>query len=309
VIPDCFWIDEFPARDLEWLVEGIISPHINILSGQPKAGKSTLAMALSLAIINGKPIFGRRVGVSGSVAWMGYDSGWAEELRSKIGNKANNRLLLQRPFDLTLSNESKFLGSRLRDLDCKLLVVDHLYGFSNLHNLDINNQRDASRALEGIRIINSDYEIPVLLIAQATKGNYGAVAHSNAIKGMARVLIEMTGTSISGKRTIKIIGNELETRSLFFKLSAENLISEIQESSKSNERDRDFSIMMERTLQALNKAQPEDLLTISSFGRLFERLGYSKTSGGGRKMVQRYIEMGLLSEEGGKIKKGRNLGT
>jgi len=240
---------------------------------------------------------------------MGYDSGWADELRSKVGTRARNQILLQKPFDLTNQDDSRVFGRRIRELECQLLVIDHLYGFANMHNLDINNQRDAAIAMGGVQLLNSEFGIPILLIAQASKGHTGSVAHSNYIKGLARVLLEMTGASAMGKRSLKVIGNEIETSSIKLTLSRENLIALEKSSSKAKERDRDFSTMMERALQALKNAETQDLSSISSFGQLFHRLGYSSSAGGGRKMVQRYIEMRLLSNRYGHISKGPNLGV
>ena len=309
MIPDCFWIDDYPINGQEWLIEGLLSPYVNILSGQPKVGKSTLAMALCVSIINGEKFLDREIRTSGSVAWMGYDSGWTDELRSKVGKRAHNQILLQKPFDLTNQDDSRVFGRRIRELGCELLVIDHLYGFANLHNLDINNQRDAAVAMGGVQLLNTEFGIPILLIAQASKGQTGSVAHSNYIKGLARVLLEMSGTSAKGRRSLKVIGNEIETSNIKLTLSKENLIAPETSGAEAKERDRDFRTMMERALKAISSAETQDLVSTSSFGKLFCRLGYSSSAGGGRKMVQRYIEMGLLSNINGYISKGPNLGV
>jgi hypothetical protein len=296
VIPECFWIDEYPIRNLEWLVDGVISPHINILSGQPKVGKSTLATSIALSIINGEPVLGRKVNVTGPVGWIGYDSGWDEELRTRSSGRGNNQILMQKPFDLTREEDSHLFGNRLRENNCQLLVIDHLYGFANNHNFDINNQLDAAKAMRGLQIINSEYEVPVLLLAQATKGHSGGVAHSNFIKGLARVLLEMTGVRKDGLRTLRVIGNELETKDLKLRLSDGSLTSLGESDSVSKKRNREFSIMVERARCALSQASLEDIANVSSMGRLFHRLRFSNTVGSSRTMVNRYINFGILTK-------------
>ena len=309
MIPDCFWIDEYPIRNLEWLVDGVISPHINILSGQPKVGKSTLATAIALSIINGEPVLGRKVNITGPVGWMGYDSGWDEELRRRSSGRGNNQILMQKPFDLTREEDAHTFGFRLRENDCRLLVIDHLYGFANNHNFDINNQLDAAKAMRGVQIINGDYEVPVLLLAQAPKGHSGGVAHSNFIKGLARVLLEMTGVRKDGLRTLRVIGNELETNDFKLRLSDSSLNSLGEAESDKKSRDREFSIMAERARSALSQARLEDIANVSAMGRLFHQLKFSKTEGSGRLMVSRYIDFGILAKGPQGITLGPNCDT
>lgn len=308
-IPDFHWIDEYPRHQREWLVEDLISPYINILSGQPKAGKSTLATAIALAIMEKQPVLGKQVNQQGPVAWMGYDGGWYEELCDRTEGRKRDQLIVQPPFDLTKTEYAHELGENLRQVDCKLLVIDHLYGFATSNNLDINNQLDASTATRGVQIINSEYQIPVLLVAHASKGSTGAVAHSNLLKGLARVLLEITGGSRSGKRTVKVIGNQIETHSLVFYLSETDLVTLAPSTEQGQKHDRDFESKKERARTAFTKASTQDLTSASAFGRLFFRLAFSKSESGGIKMVQRYIQLGILIEKDGEIQPGPNLDT
>jgi hypothetical protein len=126
--------------------------------------------------------------------------------------------MVQPPFDLTKTEYAHELGARLRQLDCKLLVVDHLYGFATNNNLDINNQLDASTATRGVQIINSEYQIPVLTPSPRFKGILEEVLLTPTYsKGLARVLLEITGSSSNGKRTVKVIGNQIaDTLSCLF---------------------------------------------------------------------------------------------
>ena len=308
-IPDFYLIDEYPNQQREWLIEDLISPYINILSGQPKAGKSTLATAIALAIMEKQSVLGKQVNQQGPVAWMGYDGGWYEELCDRTKGRKRDQLIVQPPFDLTKTEYAHELGEKLRQVDCKLLVIDHLYGFATGNNLDINNQLDASTATRGVRIINTEYQIPVLLVAHAPKGRSGGVAHSNLLKGLARVLLEMTGTSGNGKRTVKVIGNQIETHSLVFYISETDLVTLAPSTEQGHKRSRDFESKKERARKAFEHATPRDLTSASAFGRLFFRLGLSKSQPSSIKMVQRCIEIGILISKDGEIQPGPYLDT
>lgn len=305
-IPDFYWIDEYPIQQRDWLIEGLISPYINILSGQPKAGKSTLATAIALAVMENQTVLGKQVTQQGPVAWMGYDGGWDEELCHRTQGRRRCQLIVQPPFDLTKTEYAHELGANLRKVDCKLLVIDHLYGFATNNNLDINNQLDAARATKGVEIINSEYQIPILLLAHASKGFSGGVAHSNLLKALARVLLEITGTSSNGKRTVKVIGNQIETHSIVFYLSETDLVTLAPSTEQGRKRNRDFESKKERVRTAFAKASPQDCNSASAFGRLFFRLKFSTSEGGGIKMVQRCIQLGILIFKDGKIQPGPN---
>jgi hypothetical protein len=308
-IPDFHWIDEYPIQEKEWLIEDLISPYINILSGQPKVGKSTLATAIALAVTNKQPVLGKQVIQQGPIAWMGYDSGWDEELCTRTAGRERSLVMVQPPFDLTKTDLAHELGAKLRRENCKLLVIDHLYGFALQNNLDINNQLDAAVAMRGVQIINSQYQLPVLLLAHASKGFSGGVGHSNVFKALSRVLLEVTGTSSNGKRTVKAIGNQIETHSLVFYLSETDLVTLAPSSEQGNKRNRDFETKKERARKAFEQATPEDLTSASAFGRLFFRLRLSKSQPSSIKMVQRCIELGILISKDGVIQPGPNLDT
>jgi AAA15 family ATPase/GTPase len=56
MIPKSYWIDEHVYSENNWVVDGLISPHINAISGQPKVGKSTLVTQIALAVVNQTPL-------------------------------------------------------------------------------------------------------------------------------------------------------------------------------------------------------------------------------------------------------------
>jgi hypothetical protein len=119
----------------------------------------------------------------------------------------------------------------------------------------------------------------------------------------------MTGTSGNGRRTIKVIGNQIETHSINFYLSETDLVTLAPSSEQGHKRSRDFEPKKERARKAFQQATPRDLTSASAFGRLFFRLGFSKSEASAIKMVQRCIELGVLIFKDGEIQPGPNFDT
>jgi magnesium-transporting ATPase (P-type) len=53
MIPDAYWIEDYPDLSSDWPIEGLLCPYITILSGQPKVGKSTISLHMVIAMITG----------------------------------------------------------------------------------------------------------------------------------------------------------------------------------------------------------------------------------------------------------------
>ncbi|MHC4698282.1 MAG: AAA family ATPase, partial [Planctomycetota bacterium] len=68
-----------PPEPIRWLVDGLLPQGgLSILAGKPKAGKSTLARCVGLAVARGDPIIGRETH-AGPVVYLGL-----EDKRSEV---------------------------------------------------------------------------------------------------------------------------------------------------------------------------------------------------------------------------------
>ncbi len=215
MIPNAYWIEEYPSHQSDWPIDGLLCPYITILSGQPKVGKSTISLHMVMAMINGEKFLGRETNLDKKkVAWMGFDSGWVNELQMNSLGKVNGSLLLQNPLRSLNVNDWQMLGASLTKQGIGFLVLDHLYGLGG--HLNLNENQEASKIMTCLQIMVSEYQIPILLLAQATKNQRGAgsMAHSNLFKGNARVLLELAGTRRDGKRSLTVSGNEVASETL-----------------------------------------------------------------------------------------------
>jgi RecA-family ATPase len=187
MIPDAYWMDDFPSVPEGWVIDGLVCPYITVLSGQPKVRKSTLATHIALAVINQTDFLGRQVNTkSNKVAWIGFDGGWHSEIITRCDGNANNSILFQPGFTSLTQADWNAFGERLIQNQIGLLIVDNLYGFGDLQ---LNDHYEAKKVFNCLNQIVHNFGIPVLLIAHSPKGGGSAgAAHSNIIKALARVL-------------------------------------------------------------------------------------------------------------------------
>ena len=308
MIPNAYWLDDYPAPPTDWVVEGLVCPYITVLSGQPKVRKSTLAAHIALAVINNTPFLGKAINTKfNKVAWIGFDPGWHNELRTRCGDNAKNSILLQPGFTSLSLNDWTQLGELLLNQQIGLLVVDHLYGYADLQ---LNDSNEAKKVFNALNIINERYGIPIILIAHSPKGfGSASAAHSNIIKSSARVLLELKGEAKSGARTLTVIGNEIEGEKLSIRIdqSFTEFLSKIDETQ--SRQDRDFKGNLERAKRFFAEATPEELLSIPKAAPVLIRLKVSKNLGSSKKMLHRWQDKKLIEITEAGITPGDNYFT
>ena len=295
LIPDSYWVEDYPNLTIDWPIEGILCPYITILSGQPKVGKTSFARLATKSIITGGSFLTRDIKLEKpKVGWMGFDSGWVGEIQKYTKEINSESLLLQNPMRSLDLKDWRELGKKLTDNGVGYFVVDHLYGIAG--DLDLNSSHEAHRVMNCFQTLLEEYEIPSLLLAQATKNQRGGgqMAHSNLFKGSARVLLELSGTSRNGYRTLTINGNEVASESLKIILTPDNIELRSDSAKKEDGQVRDFAENLRKANVFLASATPEDLKTQATAGRWFAAVGYSVNDDSGRKMVKRFELKGLL---------------
>jgi hypothetical protein len=243
------------------------------------------------------------------VAWMGFDSGWVNELRNNSQNKIDGSLLLQNPLTSLALDDWRMLGNNLTRAGIGYLVIDHLYGLGG--HLNLNENQEAARIMNCLQVLVREYQIPILLLAQATKNQRGAgsMAHSNLFKGNARVLLELAGTRRDGKRALTVSGNEVPSETLQVYLGPVTLDLAQKEKSSERKQQRDFDANVKKAIRLLSSAEPGDLANTATAGRLACKIGISGSNEAGRKMVGRLVQADVLTMGESGLIQGRNCVT
>ena len=299
-------INDYVDVQQDWLIEGILCPSLTLLSGQPKHGKSILAGHIAVSLIRQTPLIGRNVSEANhNVAWIGYDSGWKQEVIRRWGDCSQNQIIL---IDTIRSLDSGIwlqLASDLKSNGVTLLIIDHLYGLAGA--LGLNDAEHVAVITNLLRPIYENFGIAVLLIAQAGKGHFsnGRAAHSVAIEGEARALIRISDKKRDGSRNLELISNTSGDETLRVKLTPEQI--ELKQSKSSTDASTSQRESPDAVRKFLLQADPDELTSWSGAGRELMRLGFSSSSNGGRSMAKRWEEQRLLKALDGRIVAGDSL--
>lgn len=300
-------IDDIEQVSEPWLIEGLVCPWLTLLSGQPKHGKTILAGHLATALINNEPVLGKQVRQGKHlIGWMGYDGGWRDEIVARLKPRARNRIATYPPIRNIDENLWREFAQSLKRDGVTLFILDHLYGMAG--TLGLNDANNFAILANLLRPIYEEFKIPVLVLAQAGKGEFskGRAAHSVALEGEARCLLRIHEKRAYGYRKLDISSNSNGEESLAIRLTPE--VIEIREVKEKTPREVVGRTSIEIVKDLLsNQTVSDELVNWSGAGRALFKLGYSSNAGAGRSMAIRFREQGLLKEEGGRIVKGDSL--
>lgn len=300
-------IDDIELETEPWLVEGMICPWLTLLSGQPKHGKTMLAGHIAIALINNQPLLGKSVKPGEhQIAWMGYDGGWKKDLVERLKSKANNKIAAYAPIRSIDENQWREFAFTLKESGTTLFILDHLYGMAG--TIGLNDANNVAMLANLLRPIYEDYKIPVLVLAQAGKGEFsnGRAAHSVALEGEARCLLRLYEKRPNGYRKLDISSNANGEERLSIRLSPEAI--EFRESKEKPTREvkgRETIEIAKRLL--LEPTVQGELDSWSGAGRALAKMEYTKNENAGRTMAIRMREQNLLKLENGRIVRGDSL--
>jgi hypothetical protein len=164
-----------------WLVQSLwAAGAVGLIGGHPKAGKTWLALDLSLSVASGTPCLDTfPVHNPGPVLlFLAEDS--PHSARTRIEGLATHRQLQLRTLDLFLITAPSLLLDRREDSDRlfatvdklkpRLLVLDPLV---RLHRSNENDAGEISALLSGLRLIQRTYGTAVILVHHARKNGRG----------------------------------------------------------------------------------------------------------------------------------------
>jgi hypothetical protein len=172
-----------PPEAVRWCVEGRLpAGGLSLLAGKPKAGKSTLARCLALAVARGAPWIGWAT-TAGPVLYLALEEKRAEVRAHFEAMGATDEdvrvLVAQAPEDGLL--RLREAADRVRPT---LIIVDPLFRFVRVR--DANDYAELTRALEPLLALGRETGAHVLVVHHLGKGERtggDAILGSTAIFG------------------------------------------------------------------------------------------------------------------------------
>jgi hypothetical protein len=187
---------ELPAcpEERRWLVEQLWAEQaVGLIGGEPKCGKSFLALELAVAVAGGVPALGRfAVQKPGPVLlFCGEDA--PHVLRERLAGLAAARGVAFGTLDLHViatpslrldqPDPAQRLAATVDALRPRLLVLDP---FVRLHRIDENAATEVAPLLDRLRQLQRRYQTAVLLVHHARKGA-GHTRGGQALRGSSEL--------------------------------------------------------------------------------------------------------------------------
>lgn len=195
-----------------WLVEGLISSSLTLVSGKPKSGKSGMIQNFVAAVLTNRSFLGRPVLRSVErIIVVGTDPDAVVEYRDRLVgagvtvSDAGSRLILVKALRLD-SHMCHLLAQQLMPSGRDVLVLDHLSDMEG----DFNSQADVANVFSNIRAAAGDATIIVLAHSSTAVGQNGFSTKkplgSTVIEGKARWIVHVEARGMD-KRVLTTRGN------------------------------------------------------------------------------------------------------
>ena len=238
------WVDvsEVDVSTQPFLIDGVVSSDLTVLSGEPETGKTFLAGHIAHAVYDGTPILGRSIiGPTGPALILSGDGQSHAEWGLRWGHAARGSLLLSPAIQEMGDEDLADLAGEAMYGGVRLVVVDNLNELAG-SDFDLNTRQDAHVAMSRLQPFRS-VGIPVLLIAHAgnPSSDYSGRPRSSArpagsygIRAAARHRLELSGT-VGQRQALQVRSNGWPAERLDIKI---NLADTVELLGQSNPRQR-----------------------------------------------------------------------
>jgi hypothetical protein len=175
----------------QWLIEGLWTEEaVGIVSGQPKLGKTWLALDLALSVATGTPALERyQVARPGPVLLFAAEDS-PKALRSRLEGLCSRRnlqiesipvnLILASSLRLDTLDDQARLAETVSRYRPRLLVLDP---FVRLHRIDENRALEVSGVLAYLRQLQREEHVAILVVHHARKAGAESAQAGLSLRG------------------------------------------------------------------------------------------------------------------------------
>lgn len=233
-------------RKSSWLIEGLIKPNtLNLISGDPACGKSTLIMNAIKSLADGSDFLGRKTKKVNKVLYV------STEMNEDDVCARFKELKVQHPEKIEIICNEKFgtfnLDDKVADID--VVIIDLVFEFLDAGCDDIN---DYKKVLEFFQEIRRSYRLnKCTWIFVHHLNKRGCSLGSVAIEGIqdSRFVIRMPNKRTSPLRVLEIYGKQVKCAELNYLFDYPFIKLCLIENDDSEEKiDYELSYIIEQTI-------------------------------------------------------------
>lgn len=201
-------------EQVSWAIKGVAGG-LTVLWGEPKNGKSFVALSMALAVATGKPWFGNPVR-QGAVIYVAAEGGWAgfanrlmalcDHSEVPLGDLTGRLIVVDHAVDLGKTEAFEAQLEEWDRIEPGLVVVDTL---SRCMSGDENKQEAMQGFVASTGLITARYGASVLVVHHSNRE--GTIRGSNVLAGAVDSMIKVTKGVDGGKNpTVFLTANMLK---------------------------------------------------------------------------------------------------
>lgn len=281
-------------QPLDWLIPGVLSDSLTLISGEAKMGKSLLAGNMVRSLINQTEFLNVQP-KKGSfrVAWMGYDINWQQEFINNF-NDISDFVWFNESIHYKNLEKWQALSKDAHTMGINLLVVDYLCGLAPA--LDLNYSHLVDEAFLPLKNFIEATGIPILLLHHANKTGSGRAANSVLIEAKARLIGRISGSQNRKAKTIEFIGNEIETHKITVLIKPKGVEFDAKKKvEKYRDSREEVGVLMAQARIFKDEAPFDAKKSARAAGKWLVSKGLSGTNDAGRTKINKMIEAQLLT--------------
>ena len=180
-----------------FLIEKILPSKLNVMSGQPGAGKSWVMLEIAKSVATGEKLFGKYEATQGSVLIIDGESG-EQELKKRMQQMSFSRnlpiyIISEQGIKIDDPSTLKFIHSKTQELNIKLVVFDPL---SAMHSKTENNAEDMQVVMESMASLTNKGVTVLFLHHHRKESAFGQSSMSQNLRGSSVILSRVDSQTV-----------------------------------------------------------------------------------------------------------------
>lgn len=180
-----------------FLIEKLLPNKLNVMSGQPGAGKSWIMLEMARVVATGGKLFGKYNAVQGPVMVVDGESG-EQELKKRMQQMGFDKdlpiyVISEQGIKLDNPDTLKFLHLKAKELKVRLIIFDP---FSAMHSKTENNAEDMQIVMESMASFTNTGITVLFLHHHRKESGFSPSSMSQNLRGSSVILSRVDSQTV-----------------------------------------------------------------------------------------------------------------